>query len=187
MEARNRTPLDRDRWIHAAIEVLAEKGVEGVRVEVVAKHCGVTKGSFYWHFKDRRDLLDAVLHTWKTGRIRDIVKQTRAEPGKEAPQLYHVIDVYSANRNRKGILIELAVRDWARRDAAAHRAVEEVDAARLACGKALFVRLGLDQDEAAARSLLLYAYVFGQSLMVYDGYDDKRARLKSLIADIIAK
>lgn len=98
-----------------------------------------------------------------------------------------MIEVYSANRNRKGILIELAVRDWARRDPAAHRAVEEVDRKRVECGKELFLRLGLPDDEAAARSLLLYAYVFGQSLMVYDRYDENVARLKQLIADRIAR
>jgi AcrR family transcriptional regulator len=187
MEAKTRVTLDRNSWVRAAIEVLADQGVDGLRVEVLAKQCGVTKGSFYWHFKDRRDLLDAVLQTWKDGRIRDIVKQTRAVPGQELPQVYHVIEVYSANRNRKGILIELAVRDWARRDPAAHRAVEEVDRKRIECGKELFLRLGLPDDEAAARSLLLYAYVFGQSLMVYDRYDENVARLKQLIADRIAR
>ena len=86
-------------------------------MEVLAKQFGVTKGSFYWHFKDRQDLLTAVLDTWKDGRIRDIIKQTTAQPGKERDQIYHVIDVYSAARSRKGVSIELAVREWARRDA----------------------------------------------------------------------
>ena len=66
--------------------------------------------SFYWHFRDRRALQRALLEHWHEGRIRDIHKQTRARPGHEAEQLRHVIDVYSASRNRKGILIELAIR-----------------------------------------------------------------------------
>ena len=59
-----RTQLDRGNWIENAIDVLAHDGVGGLRVEVLAKRCGVTKGSFYWHFKDRRDLLDAVLEKY---------------------------------------------------------------------------------------------------------------------------
>ena len=76
-----RSQLDRDAWIKASLDVLAEKGLDGIRVEVLAKRLKVTKGSFYWHFKDRRDLFDAMLETWKTGRIKDIQKQTRAVPG----------------------------------------------------------------------------------------------------------
>ena len=88
----NRQQLDRAAWIKAAFDVLADKGLDGIRVEVLAKRLKVTKGSFYWHFKDRRDLLDAVLETWKDGRIRDIQKQTRAVPGEELPRAYHVIE-----------------------------------------------------------------------------------------------
>lgn len=180
-----RAQLDRKEWIEAAIDVLADQGVAGLRVEVLAKSFGVTKGSFYWHFKDRQDLFDAVLQTWREGRIRDIDKQTSAAPGKEREQLAHVIDVYSANRNRKGISIELAVRDWARRDAQTAAVVEEVDTYRLECTRKLFVISGLSEAEAKSRSLLLYAYVFGQSLMAYDRYDPKVIDFKRWIAERI--
>ena len=161
-------PLDRDAWIKGALAALAEEGPAGVRIEFLAKQLGVTKGSFYWHFKDRRDLVDAVLEAWKAGRIRDIRKQTSADPGHELAALQHTISVYSAGRNRKGLPIELAVREWARRDARAAAVVEHVDAERLACAARLFAALGLPAAEAAARSVLLYAYVFGFSLMRCD-------------------
>jgi AcrR family transcriptional regulator len=180
-----RSPLDRNEWIAAATEVLAEHGREGVRIEVLAKNFGVTKGSFYWHFKDRQDLFNAVLQVWKEGRMRDIDKQTQAAPGEERTHLLHVIDVYSANRNRKGITIELAVRDWARRDSQVAAVVEEVDTWRLECTRRLFVASGLSDSEAKSRSLLLYAYVFGQSLMVYDRYDPKIIDFKHWIAEYI--
>ena len=64
-----RVTLDRHEWIEAAIELLAEQGVQGMRVELLAKNFGVTKGSFYWHFKDRQDLVDGVLATWRDGRL----------------------------------------------------------------------------------------------------------------------
>ena len=149
--------LDRDAWIKGAIAILAEGGAQRLRVEVLAKRLGVTKGSFYWHFKDRRDLQDAVLEFWKDGRIRDIRKQTQAEPGGEAAALLHTIEVYASARNRKGIAIEAAVRDWARHDPQAAAAVEAVDAERLACACRLFLARGMAQREAEARSLLLYA------------------------------
>lgn len=182
-----RTALDRDAWIKGAIAILAEHGAERLRVEVLAKRLGVTKGSFYWHFKDRRDLQDAVLDLWKDGRIRDIRKQTLAQPGGEAAALLHTIEVYGSARNRKGIAIEAAVRDWARRDPQAATVVEEVDAERLACACRLFLACGIKQEEAQARSLLLYAYVFGVSLMRPGAFTSDIESLKAWIAERIAR
>lgn len=182
-----RVQLDRDAWVLAAIEVLAEDGIAGLRVEVLAKRLKVTKGSFYWHFQDRRDLLTAVLQHWRDGRIRDIIKQTHARPGHELEQIYHVIDVYSASRSRRGMMIELAVRDWARRDAEAGAIVTEVDDIRLRCARELFLACGVPPQEASSRCMLLYAYVFGVSLMIYDKFDSDIPRLKRDIADLIAR
>ena len=180
-----RTQLDRNDWIEAATDVLAKEGVAGLRVEVLAKTCGVTKGSFYWHFKDRQDLLTAVLEHWKEGRIRDIEKTTSFQPGNEREQLHYAIEVYGASRNRKGMLIELAVRDWARHDPLAAAVVEAVDLYRLECTRRLFVASGMSEAEAKSRSLLLYACVFGLSLMHYGKFDENIPDLKQRIAERI--
>jgi len=181
----SRTQLDPNNWIEAAVDVLAREGIVGLRVEVLAKRCGVTKGSFYWHFKDRQALLDAVLENWKEGRIRDIEKTTSVAPGQERDQLHYAIEVYGANRNRKGMSIELAVRDWARHDARAAAVVEAVDLYRLNCTRKLFVASGMSEAEAKSRSLLLYACVFGLSLMHYTQFDDNLGDLKQRIAERI--
>lgn len=180
-----RTQLDPDRWVEVAIDLLAKEGVSGLRVEVLAKRCGVTKGSFYWHFKDRQALLDAVLEQWKLGRIRDIEKTTAVTPGNERDQLHYAIEVYGASRNRKGMSIELAVRDWARHDPQAAAIVEAVDLYRLECTRKLFVAAGMSDAEAKSRSLLLYACVFGLSLMHYTHFDDNLSDLKQRIAERI--
>src|SRR5574343_634245 len=180
-----RSQLDPERWIDIAIDVLAKEGVTGLRIEVLAKRCGVTKGSFYWHFKDRQALLDAVLEHWKIGRIRDIEKTTAVAPGGEREQLLYAIELYGANRNRKGMSIELAVRDWARHDPHAAAFVEAVDLYRLECTRKLFVAAGMSDAEAKSRSMLLYACVFGLSLMHYAGFDDNILDLKQRIAERI--
>jgi AcrR family transcriptional regulator len=180
-----RTQLDPERWVEIAIDLLASEGIAGLRVEVLAKRCGVTKGSFYWHFKDRQALLAAVLERWKEGRIRDIEKTTAVMPGKERDQLHFAIEVYGASRNRKGMAIELAVRDWARHDAQAAAIVESVDLYRLDCTRKLFVSTGMSDAEAKSRSLLLYACVFGLSLMHYTHFDDNLSDLKQRIAERI--
>ena len=76
MEKPPRLQLDRAAWIQAALDTLADEGVTGVRVEVLAKRLHVTKGSFYWHFKDRQDLLSGILETWKDGSPLKFANQT---------------------------------------------------------------------------------------------------------------
>lgn len=181
----SRTQLDPSRWVDTAIDVLAKDGVAGLRVEVLAKRCGVTKGSFYWHFKDRQALLDAVLERWREGRIRDIEKTTSVQAGSEREQLHYAIEVYGASKNRKGMSIELAVRDWARHDTRAASIVESVDLYRLECTRRLFVAAGMSDAEAKSRSLLLYACVFGLSLMHYAPFDKNLGDLKQRIAERI--
>ena len=58
------TRLDAAAWVAAAFDALADGGIDAVRVEPLAKALGITKGSFYWHFADRRALLDAMLDAW---------------------------------------------------------------------------------------------------------------------------
>jgi AcrR family transcriptional regulator len=64
--------IDTQAWIEAGLKELANSGVGGVRVEVLAQRLGVTKGGFYRRFKDRRALLNAVLDEWARGRIAAI-------------------------------------------------------------------------------------------------------------------
>jgi hypothetical protein len=85
------------------------------------------------------------------------------------------------------MMIELAVRDWARRDAEAAAIVAEVDDVRLRCARDLFLACGVPMDEASSRCMLLYAYVFGVSLMIYEKFDRDVVRLKRDIADLIAR
>ena len=141
-DASVRPQTDRETWVRAATQSLADSGVDGVKVETLARQLGLTKGSFYWHFKDRRALLDAVLEHWHEGRIDDIRSRTQSAPGEEIAQLMNVIDTYSLARNRRGMQVELAIRDWARHDGTARSVVDKVDAVRLESAAGLFRAAG---------------------------------------------
>lgn len=156
--------LDAADWIEAAQDALAEGGIEAVRVEPLAKVLAVTKGSFYWHFADRRALLDAVLDTWAHGRIAAIRQQVATGRDPDAT-LHHLADLYTRRANLRGLSIELAIRALARTDAAAARAVRAVDRERLKLVGALFSGLGWPAAGAPARAILFYSFLFGESLL----------------------
>jgi len=155
--------LDAAAWIAAAFDVLADGGIDAVRVEPLAKALGITKGSFYWHFADRRALIDAMLAAWTEGRIAAIRQQT--ERGEPAAVLRTLADLYTRHANIRGLAIELAIRSLARTDEHAAKAVRDVDRERLQHVGKLFAGLGWPRTEAQARAILFYSYLFGQSLL----------------------
>src|SRR5581483_10681652 len=108
---------------------------------------------------------DALLGRWRDGRIEAIGLQAGGLEAGAKARLRRLFDLYLDRANPRGMAIELAIRDWARRDAKARAAAAAVDAARLATVAALFAALGHAAEEAAARALAFYAFIFGQSLI----------------------
>src|SRR3954454_5897747 len=166
-----------ESWIEAGLTEIARTGVEGVRVEVLAKNLGVTKGGFYRRFKDRAALLDGMLQTWKAGRIAAIERQTSLDGATARDRLRALIRLYSERMNTEGMAVELAIRQWARSDEAAAAAVASVDAARLKNVGHLYRATGLPPEEADAQAFLFYCFIFGQSLLFLERGPRKRAQL----------
>src|SRR6202051_3247942 len=92
-----------ERWVEAGLAGVARPGVEGVRVEVLAKNLGVTKGGFYRRFRDRAALLEGMLQAWSAGRIAAIEKQTSLDGASARERLKALIALYSKRMNTEGM------------------------------------------------------------------------------------
>ena len=173
------TPNDTraELWIAAAFAELARSGAEGVRVEVLAKNLGVTKGGFYRRFRDRAALLETMLASWSAGRIAAIEAQTSLDGVGARERLRALIKLYSERNNTDAMAIELAIRQWARTDEKAASAVAGVDAARLKNVGQLYRATGLAAEEAEAQAFLFYSFIFGQSLLFLERGPRRRAQL----------
>jgi AcrR family transcriptional regulator len=174
-----------ERWIEAGLAELARSGVEGVRVEVLAKNLGVTKGGFYRRFRDRAALLEGILLAWSAGRIAAIEQQTSLDGASARDRLRALIRLYSERMNTAGMAVELAIRQWARSDEAAAGAVASVDAARLKNVGQLYRATGLPPDEADAQAFLFYCFIFGQSLLFLEKGPRKRTQLIARSAETL--
>jgi AcrR family transcriptional regulator len=166
-----------ESWIEAGLKEIARTGVEGVRVEVLAKNLGVTKGGFYRRFRDRAALLEAMLQHWSAGRIAAIEKHTSLDGATARERLKALITLYSERMNTEGMAVELAIRQWARSDELAASAAAQVDVARLKNVGHLYRATGLPAEEADAQAFLFYCFVFGQSLLFLERGPRKRAQL----------
>ncbi|MEQ8697918.1 MAG: TetR/AcrR family transcriptional regulator [Bauldia litoralis] len=166
MPASERRTLDRRIWIDAAIEVMAEHGVDAVKVEPLARRLGVTKGSFYWHFKDRSALLSALLDHWEDARTAATIGVVDSVGGGPAEKMRKLFEVSVADM--ESLRIEMAVRDWARNDQRAHIAVRAVDARRSVYAEQFFQQLGFSHSEARARGTLFQGLILSEALLVRD-------------------
>lgn len=154
--------VTRDQWIDEGLRVLAESNVDKVRVEVLAKRLGVTKGGFYGHFADREDLLGAMLKTWRavhTARVADWLRRTSANPGES---LRRLAELARADRfDVPGGALERAIRAWAAEDPAVAAVIAGVDAERMTFLAELYEARGLAANDARTFALLNYAYRIG--------------------------
>ena len=174
------TPED---WVRAAPQVLVDHGIDHVRVDVLAGELNVTRGSFYWHFRDREDLLRRVLQAWREVSTVQLTKRLEVARSDPRELLADVITLPFRGRAAvRAARIELAIRAWARRDPMAQQALDEADSSRIGYHEALFRALGFAPDEAAHRAFLLYGYEVAESLMPRQGSAAARdARRRSVL------
>lgn len=162
--------LDKHAWTAAALHALAESGIDGVRIEILAKDLGVTKGSFYWHFSDRGELLDAILQEWRRRATLSIIDRLEGTHEPAEQRLRRLLRLqFESRRAEFGSDVELSIRLWGRRDARALSVLREVDELRLRYIRGLMEELGIEKTEAAARAILAYSYMrVSRSLITSD-------------------
>ena len=150
--------LDKSDWIKAGLSTLAAAGSDAVRVERLANDLGVTKGSFYWHFKDRQALLEVMLQHWKTVATQAVINEVEARGGDSKVRLRTLFEIVMQSDGR----LELAIRAWAAIDKAVAKAVKSIDRKRIGYTEQLFQELGFSPPEATARARFAYHALIGQ-------------------------
>ena len=132
--AATRTP--RSSWIEEGLRALAGGGPDAVRIEPLARALGVTKGGFYWHFEDRRALLEEMLDTWERVGVDVVIERVEGEGGDARAKLRRLFAIASSGGDL--LEIELAIRDWAWRDGAVAKRLRHVDNRRMEYMRSLF-------------------------------------------------
>lgn len=159
--------LNKEDWVNAAFTTLSESGVAAVRVVVLAKRIGVTKGSFYWHFNNRQELLDAILEKWRLEQR--VIQRVEAIGGSPKHKLLNLLNSVprKVHRNNSGAT-ELAVRSWARNDEMAAQAVAYVDKERIIWTKNRLLDMGFEEEVAEMRAFIIYSYIMSQGVFSLD-------------------
>src|SRR5215469_4042412 len=174
MSAPTRVP--RSTWIEQGLRALAVGGPDAVRIEPLAQALGVTRGGFYWHFADRRALLEEMLDTWERATTEEVIERLDrqgADPGARLRRLF-------ALTSPQVVLTDLAIRDWARRDQSVAERLRRVDNRRMEGLRALFATFRADPDDVEARCLLCFSLLIGNPLIAADHIPSSRADVLEL-------
>jgi AcrR family transcriptional regulator len=146
-------------WLVAGLDALRKGGVGAVRIERLAAEVGVTKGSFYWHFRDRAALLDALLEYWSREMTDAEFERIAGLRGGLAARLLALAeDVLERGMGR----YDPAIRAWARHDRKVAAAVAQVDRRRVRALAALFEEGGFGPAAARTRARLFYVFLLGE-------------------------
>jgi AcrR family transcriptional regulator len=150
----------RDDWLEVALSVLAIEGVDHVTVLSLSERLGVSRSSFYWYFKNRDELLDALLDRWDELNTRSIVAEAQASAATVNEAVCNVFRCW-INPLIFSPRLDFAVREWARRSAYVRKALERSDRIRTDAVKALFLRFGYEDEDALVRARVLYYMQIG--------------------------
>jgi len=176
MAAPTRTP--RSSWIEEGLRALAAGGPDAVRIEPLAQTLGVTRGGFYWHFEDRRALLEEILDTWERLSVDEVIERVESEAGDARAKLRRLSTL--AASSDEPLRIDLAVRDWARREPAVADRLRRVDNRRMDYMRSLFGALSPDEDDVEARCLVFYSLWIGSHFIAADHGARSRADVLKL-------
>ena len=180
-------PLTPDDWTQAALLAIARGGVDAVAVEVIAAELGATKGSFYWHFKNRDALIQAALDRWEQERTEAVIGDLEREPDP-AVRLKKLLG--ATFKRAPSDRAEIALLANPGHPAALH-AVRRAAERRIAYISQQLEALGWSQADAHDRAVLLYYIYVGYLQIAHVAPEviiggDAQRRQAALVFDALA-
>jgi AcrR family transcriptional regulator len=174
-----RTP--RGAWVDAALTAVAAGGPDAVRVETLAATLGVTKGGFYWHFTDRRALLEEMLDTWERAVVEDVITRVESGPAEPRAKLQQLFELAASSPQL--LAAELAIRDWSRRDPDVAARLHRIDNRRMDYLRSLFAPICVDENDVEARSMLVFTLYIGSNFILAEHGGRTRPQVLQLATD----
>jgi AcrR family transcriptional regulator len=172
MVAQTRTP--KSAWIDAGLRALAAGGPDAVRVELIAQELGVTRGGFYWHFPNRQAFLEELLNTWERRSTDEALERVEKEGGDARDKVRRAGMLTFSNLL---LPIDLAIRDWARRDRSVAKRLRRVDNRRMDYLRTLIGTFVDDPDDVEARGMLAFSLAIGSHFIAADHGERSRKQV----------
>lgn len=176
--------LTRTDWLVAARDALITEGKDALKIERLAKKLDVTRGGFYWHFRDRDDLLDALLKSWEQ-ETNVLFEQALQGDYADGMSEFCALCRSWVNEDIYNPAYDSAVRDWARVSKRAKKAVKRVDCTRIDIIKRIFLDIGYPEDESFIRARVAYFHQVGYYTLGVGETRPQRRKLVPLYVEVL--
>ena len=153
--------LTKDDWLQQGLRTLANDGANALKVGPMSARLKVSRGSFYWHFRDIADFRSQLLQSWQERSTDQVIRELEAE--KAGPDRLKHLMKRAFNVNRK---LDRAIRSWAAEDGEVAKLVASVDVARIAYIARMLAAAGVDSQRARARAAFMYWAYLGQTIVM---------------------
>ncbi len=153
--------LSKDDWLTQGLRTLARDGAGALKVGPMAAKLKVSRGSFYWHFRDIGDFRAQLLQSWQERSTDQVIRDLDARQAEPDRLKRFMKRAFAARRD-----LDRAVRSWAAEDGDVARVVAAVDASRVAYLAKMLVTAGVDSRQAAGRAAFLYWAYLGQPIVM---------------------
>ena len=154
--AKKKIRLTREEWLARALPVIASKGNTKLRIHELVKHLGVTRGSFYWHFKDRDDFVHALVdyyHRWSTDQVIEEVERVGGDAAQRLKTVMRVVAEKDLGR------YEVAMSSWGVQEPIVEESFRVAIQRRIDFIRSLFLGLGFEGQELEARTFAFVGYM----------------------------
>jgi len=155
--------LSKTDWLRHGLEALRLYGIKDLNIDALAEYIGVTKGSFYWHFKDRSDFYKHLIKYWEEELTTSVMERIIALPGAADERLKALMELVIKEELAR---YDADIRAWSVYEEIAEKAVARIDKIRMGFVKSLFKEMGFSKKEAEIRSRLFYLYIIGEFMIL---------------------
>jgi AcrR family transcriptional regulator len=165
--------LSREGWLEAALEVLSQKGGAKLRIDSLVRQVGVTKGSFYWHFKNREDFIHSLIDYWHenyTLNVSSYLDEVEGTPGEKLLLLMEMVFLNQLTR------YDLAIRSWALAEPELQARLKRTDNHRIGYLKQLFQGMGFPGDAAEFRAHVFLGEASWEAALFKEMTDEQRRK-----------
>lgn len=153
--------LTRQDWIDCGLRTLATDGASALRVGAMAGTLGVSRGSFYWHFRDFAEFRARLLASWRDRTVDQVIREFEDDPS--GPRRLQRL-VKRAFFGKRGL--DRAIRMWAADEPDVAAMVAAVDASRVGYMGQLLVAAGVNPAQAQPRAAFIYWAYLGQAIVM---------------------
>jgi len=184
MVDKKKNRLGRDDWLKAALETMRTRGIDDVKVAPLAASMGVTTGSFYWHFKNRRELLDALLDFWEQTMTDAAIEAAQQFEGSPKDRIL-LLMTQVMGENLAGY--DLPIWHWAQSDIEAGKVFKRALQKRFDFAAWMFRQAGFSKKQAEVRGRMMVVYLMGESTLISDAVSFRSELIKKEHAILTAK